>query len=261
LESSIESFINKNIIIEYMKTEILEDMGLTTAEAKIYLALLKSGSTKSGKIIDSTKLQSSTVYHVLGSLLEKGLVSYVLQGKIKYFQATSPENFLSFLDEKKRKFLEILPQLKEMEDLSKQKQTAKVYEGFNGVQTAFNDILTTMSKDEEYYFFQIMKKKLLDDRIIMFFKNYHIKRAEKGIKVKGLTLRKSKNLVNNIFKGIKNTKIRYLDEFTPSGIVIYNNKVITVDWSNIPTAIVIESESISNSYKKFFLEKWKKAKQ
>ena len=94
---------------------MLEDLGLTNAEAKIYLALLQEGQSKTGKIIDVTKMQSSTVYHVLGSLIEKGLVSYILIGKIKYYQAESPESFLFFLDEKKRKLEESLPRLKDIE--------------------------------------------------------------------------------------------------------------------------------------------------
>ncbi len=242
-----------------MDISVFEELGLSNAEAKIYLALLELGSAKSGSIIDRTKLQSSTVYHVLGSLIEKGLVSFVLKGKVKYFQANSPENFLSFLEEKKRKFIEILPLLKEKEKLSKQKQTAKVYEGLNGLKAAFNDILVSLNKGDEYYFFQIIRKKLLDEKIILFFRNYHLKRSSKGITVKGIALSDSKNIIKEIFKDIKKTKIKYLDELIPSGVIIYNNKVINLDLEDIPTAIVIESNAISESYKKFFLEKWKTA--
>ena len=243
-----------------MHTQILEELGLSNAESKIYLALLKIGSTKSGKIIDATKLQSSTVYHVLGSLVEKGLVSFVLKGKVKFFQAAPPETFLNFLEEKRLKFMDILSELKETEGLSKQKQAARVYEGLNGLKVAFNDVLATMKKGEEYFFFQVPTKKLSDEAVIRFLRNYHLKREAKGIKVKGLALKESKKPINNIFKGIKNTQLRFLDEFTPSGILIYQNKVMTVDWQNIPTAIVIESTAIANSYKKFFKQKWQTAK-
>ena len=80
-----------------MDLRILEDLGLSNAEAKIYLALLELGTSKTGKIIDLTKLQSSTIYHVLGSLVEKGLVNYIFEGKIKYYQAESPDSLSFFL--------------------------------------------------------------------------------------------------------------------------------------------------------------------
>ena len=57
-----------------MDTSTLEDIGLSHAEAKIYLTLLELGPSKAGPIIDDTELQSSTVYHVLGSLIKKGLM-------------------------------------------------------------------------------------------------------------------------------------------------------------------------------------------
>jgi len=231
-----------------MDTSILEELGLSNAESKIYLSLLELGISTTGKIIDNTKLQSSTVYHVIGSLIEKGLVSYILKGKVKYYQAEKPESFLIFLEEKKRKFNELLPQLKEKEKISQEKQTAKVYQGINGLKTAFNDILTTMKKGEEYYFFQVPKEDLFNEQLTLFFRNYHLKRSAKGIKVKGLALENSKALVNSIFKGISYTTIRFLDEFTPSGIIIYKDKLITLDWETIPTAFVIQSKAVTNSY-------------
>jgi len=242
-----------------MEIGILEELGLSNAEAKIYMALLELGPSKSGKVIDRTNLQSSTVYHVMGSLIEKGLVSFVHQGKVKHYQAEKPSTFLFFLEEKKRKFMEMLPRLEEKEALASQKQAAQVFKGIKGLQAAFSDVLVSMKPGEEYYFFQVPKKNLFNKQVVLFFRNYHLKRSEKGIKVKGLSLRGSQDLMEKVFGGLKNTKIRYLDEFTPSGIVIYRNKVITLDWEDVPIAIVMESKAIADSYKKFFEEKWKKA--
>src|SRR3989344_5175574 len=113
----MESNINQRKLKQPMDLRILEDLGLSTAEAKIYVALLEQGQSKTGRIIDVTKLQSSTVYHVLGSLIEKGIVSSIHKGKIKYYQAEKPESLLAFLEDKKRKLSDILPELKEKERL------------------------------------------------------------------------------------------------------------------------------------------------
>lgn len=236
----------------------LEEFGLSTAEAKIYVALLEWGLSKTGKIIDATKLQSSTVYHVLGSLVEKGLVSYIYKGKIKLYQAESPESLLVFLEEKKRKLMELLPELKEKEQLSKQKQTAKVYEGVKGLQTAYNNILESMHRGEEYYFFQFPRYKLKNKTIITFFRNYHLKRSAKGIRVKGLASQDTCDIMKEVYT-LPHTKIRYLTECLPTVMVIYNNKVIMLEWEDRPTAFVIQSDAIAHSYKKFFEEKWKQA--
>ena len=51
--------------------EVLEEFGLTEAEAKIYLALLETGSTLAGLIIKKTALHRGTTYQILQRLKEK----------------------------------------------------------------------------------------------------------------------------------------------------------------------------------------------
>jgi len=242
-----------------MDLRILEDLGLSNAEAKIYYALLELGQSKTGQIIDKTKLQSSTVYHVLGSLIEKGIVSHVHIGKVKYYQAESPENLMHFLEEKKKNLQTILPELKEKEIISKQKQSAKVYEGIKGMTAAFNDILETMNPGEEYYFFQFPPGKLEEPQIKRFFKKYHMKRSEKGIKVKGIADPRCKKQMKEIYT-LPHTETRFLDNPSPNVAAFYKGKIIYVDWEDVPTAFTITSQSMYELQKNFFLEKWEIAK-
>lgn len=244
-----------------METQILEELGVSNAEAKIYLTLLELGSSKTGKIIDKTKLQSSTVYHLLGALIEKGLVSYIHKGKIKFFQAESPEIFLTKLEDKKNKFQEILPQLKQKEESLKNKLGAQIFEGFNGLNAVFEDIIQTMKKGDTYYFFsspsENIKSKIWDN----IFRSFHLKRSKKGINVKGLSTPANKQVLKDLFNDVKHTQIGFIDEFAPTGIIIYANKIVTWEWQEKPIAVVIESKTIARSYKDFFEKMWKIAKK
>src|SRR3989344_9572014 len=82
--------------------KILEGIGLTKNEIKIYLALLKLGQTTSWSIIKETGVHTSKVYYGLQRLLDKGLASYVIISNTKHFAATDPSRLLDFLDDKKR---------------------------------------------------------------------------------------------------------------------------------------------------------------
>ena len=62
-----------------MDTSILEDLGLTQAEIKVYIALLELGSSSAGQILEKSGLQNSVVHRALNSLIEKGLISYILE--------------------------------------------------------------------------------------------------------------------------------------------------------------------------------------
>ena len=87
----------------------LEDLGLTNAEIKVYLTLLETGQTKVGAIIKKSDLQSSVVHNSINKLQDKGLISYIKKGKIKHYKATDPKNFMDFIEEKKKNFQQILP--------------------------------------------------------------------------------------------------------------------------------------------------------
>ncbi len=108
-----------------MDTQILEDLGLTNAEIKTYLSLLDIGSSTAGPILEKSGLQNSVVHRSLHALIEKGLINYVLEGKRHVYSATDPEQLLHFLDEKKRRVAEILPELKARQHLRRPKEQAQ----------------------------------------------------------------------------------------------------------------------------------------
>lgn len=69
-----------------MLSELIQ-LGLTSGEARIYLSLLKLGSSKVGSIVKDSRVSYSKVCDVLERLITKGLVSYVTFDIIsKYWQ-------------------------------------------------------------------------------------------------------------------------------------------------------------------------------
>ena len=84
-----------------MDISILEDLGLTQAETKVYLALLELGSSTAGPILEKSGLQNSVVHRALNSLIAKGLINFVSEGKRKIYQATNPEKIIEATDKTK----------------------------------------------------------------------------------------------------------------------------------------------------------------
>ena len=87
-----------------MGYEILQEIGLTQTEIKVYLSLLELGPSSAGRILEKSKLPNSTIHRDLNSLIEKGIINYILEGKKKVYQANKPELFLTLLDDKKKRF-------------------------------------------------------------------------------------------------------------------------------------------------------------
>ena len=155
----------------------------------------------------------------------------------------------------------MMPMLKRMEAGGKQEQkSARVFESLKGFRSAFNDVYVTMKPGEEYYFFQVDSEQLQKKRIKMCFQNWHLRRSAKGIKVKGLAVKGAKLFMKGIYD-LPHTKVRFVDDFLPTGMVVYKDKVLLLDLGEPPTAFLIQSRPIADCFASFFEAKWKTAKE
>ena len=85
-----------------MNKEIFKQIGFTDGETKVYLALLKLGSTTAGPLTHKSRVSRSKVYEILERLMEKGLVSFIIKEKTKYFQAAEPSKIQDYLEKKEK---------------------------------------------------------------------------------------------------------------------------------------------------------------
>ena len=99
-----------------MQEDILQKIGLTNNESKIYLALLNRRNCLVSQLVAETKLNRTHIYDRLEKLIDKGLVSYIIMSEKKYFNAVSPNKLLQMIEEeekeilkRKKEFLSILP--------------------------------------------------------------------------------------------------------------------------------------------------------
>src|SRR3989338_3484937 len=97
-------------------------LGLTETESKVYLALLKRGSSLAGKVTKETGLHRRTVYDTIERLIEKGLASYIVTNNQRYFEAIDPERLMQILKEKESILLSHLPELKGLYKSTKEKK-------------------------------------------------------------------------------------------------------------------------------------------
>jgi len=233
-----------------MDISVLEKLGLTKAEINVYLSLLEIGSTKVGLVIRKSGLQSSVVHNVLYSLIEQGLVSYVKKGKIKVYQAVAPRKILEMIEDQKKKFLSVLPELELKHKLSGEKEEAEVFEGRKGVMNMLNILIDDVKKDEEYLFFAIDVEE--NEEVQNFFLNYDLKRKEKNLIVKGLADLRLKKLFNG-----RKMKMKYPKIPIPSNISICHGKIAFFSWGEKPVGYMIRSKQIVDIYQNYFGRVWK----
>jgi len=250
---------NINIPADYpksMDTKILKEIGLTETEIKAYLSLLTLGATSAGRIVEETGVYRKNLYDALNKLIEKGLVSYVIEDKIRVFQAKNPENLEKYLDEKKAKIeeqkQEIQKTISELNSLLSKAPVeieSEIYRGTEGIKTILKECLNY----KEVLFIGATGD--VENRLPYFWPQYNKKREKLKCKWKLLLVHESKN------KPI--TKSQYYEyKILPrilSGlnvIYIYGDYVANVLWLEKPIAFVIKHKALANNYRKYFNFLW-----
>ena len=241
-----------------MDTSILEDLGLTQAEIKGYLALLELGNSSAGPILEKSGLQNSVVYRALNSLVGKGLISYILEGKKKIYQATNPENFHDFINDKIKRFDDILPELKRKQQISKVTSFAEMFKGKKGINQLYTTLLN--SKGKEYNTFgggSEVTYKVMGEN---WWKNLHVKRIAKKIPCRQVFDETIRNFGNELNKK-SITKIKFLPkEYAQlQETIIIGNYVGIAIFTENPYGILIKDKVVADGYRKQFEILWNKA--
>ncbi len=241
--------------------EIFKELGFSEREIKVYLALLELGQTTVGPIAAKTRLQHSKVYQTLEKLIDRGLVSFIIRSKTKYFQAQDPKQILNIIKEKEHRFSEILPKLQQKQQFSKEKQIATVYEGYKAIKAMFNLIFDELDKKSYYYVFAFKDEYITSKLASRFLRNVHIQLSEKNIDDRLIAHNSIKKEFKKNYSDIRGIKYRFTKINLPFGLMIINNRVINWVWGERPTAVEVVSKQIAQQYKKFFLEIWKIAEE
>jgi len=236
-----------------MKVEqVLENLGFSPNEIKVYLILNDHGSTKAGKIAKLAKVDRSSCYNSLKSLTEKGIVSYVSIGQVKWFQATGPKRLLDYVKEQEEDIMGILSELQARHKAKKIEGQVRLFNGLKGVKSIFLDIART-GRDN----FVFGSEGQFSEKMPEFALQFDRLKKEKNIKTK-LIIRKDKRELDK-----KTSNYRYIPGIAESPAVtnIYGNKIAIIIWTDEPEGIIIENEAAAKAYKSYFDFMWKKAKE
>lgn len=235
----------------------LQEIGLTDAEAKIYIALLKLQEATAGEIAKHTNLQRSTVYFALDKLINSGLISHITKNNVKIFMAENPDYLRKLVDEKRQKVDKILGKLKAIE---KQKKGIKVqvYEGYEGLKYLIKKRMDWLKKGHEVCIIASRESYGYEKYKILWQQHEKV-RKKKGAIIKLISPEKDRKIAEKEFKE-KGRYERFIDWDLPASFVVYGNVVSIIILGEEEIQIHIEDERIAKAYKHYFNLMWKQAR-
>ena len=240
-----------------MHEDILKSIGLTDAEAKVYLALVELGSTTATAVITKSGLHKSTTYESLERLIERGLASSIVKGKKTFFQAAKPEKLLDILRERESNIKRILPELELKDKLAKTHQEVIVYEGKDGLKTLLEDFLkvkkdvyviggTEKMSEQLKFFLPHIDRQLIKLKIKLYFA-YNEDSRQRGQETAKLPFVKLKFVPKEFI--------------SPISIAVYGNKSAIIRFTEKPIVVLMEDNETAKSFMNYFNLLWKLAKE
>ncbi len=239
----------------------LQFLGLLPEEIKIYLTLLKYGTSSVAGISRITKIGRVNCYHYIEKLLAKGLITQSQKSKVKHFTAENPRIFINKEQEKLNIATDLIPELLAISSTSGEKPKIQIFEGWDGVRNIFHKMVEAESREIVSFSNFDKLSELLPD----FLPEHFEKRLEKGIKTRFISpwTETAEKFRGNFFpadmdRKLLETFLIHQNEFYfDSEITIFAGFVAIINLNKKnPVGVVIENPEIYRTQKTIFDLAW-----
>ena len=246
--------------------KILEALGLSEKEAKVYLASLELGEAAPAEIAKHAGINRATTYVIAEKLVKDGLMSQLEKDKKTYFMAENPEQLLRLLRKqeqdiknKEQEFQKYLPELKTIFDTAGERPKVRFFEGKEGLRAIQEDFFKSKDrKIEEVYSSDDLHNVFSGDDLQELFKA----RKAKKFKSRALYVRKDGKLPKPPLPEITEMRMVPADKFPiHSDILFYDDKVAMVSLKGKLVGAIIENKAITDTLRSIFNLAWEAAEK
>lgn len=237
----------------------LINLGFDKNEAKVYLALLDTGKTSVGKIVEKSGLHRELVYEAFKRLEKKGYVHSSISQKKRHYQAENPQVILEQIQIKEAEARQILPKL--LEKYTAVPQIIRVLEGREGFEEVQKDKLKALKRGETYYVIGASGKgwyQTTQD----FFYQYHLKQQKRGIQAQMVSYKgEAEEILKSEPPGFAEVRVLPQEFSPPASTKIYADRVAIQIFGSQPVVLLIQNPAVAETYKEYFQILWEMAKK
>ncbi|MBT4541902.1 MAG: hypothetical protein HOC34_02995, partial [Candidatus Magasanikbacteria bacterium] len=205
----------------------LAAFGLSDSEITLYLASLEMGPQSVLQLSKKTKLSRVTIYAVIETLTEKGLMSSIQKGKKQYYAAEPPERLVSVAEKHihnlEGNIGEMKAHLQELKLVqSGDKPVVKMFEGKEGLVAIQQSVLDTKTEEIREFGNLDNINKIFNDHG-EHFKKFFNELESRGVKRRAYFLAKEQSPVKRTER--EEYRVISQDKEFHGDILIYEDKV------------------------------------
>lgn len=246
-----------------MYQELLQKVGLSLNEARVYEAMLLTGEANVNKISIRSKVHRRNVYDSLHKLIEKGLASETFVKGEKFFKATDPERLKQIIKEKETALDSSLLDMKKLYLSVQPDAEAYFFKGIEG----FKNYLQAILEQKQTVYFIGAKAFWLDPRLQHYIAHFDKERRKLGIKFVHLFDYEVKEQQPEILKLVgKPYKFLPKKYSSSTAVDIFGDYVVTFvgvksgELYEEPLQFVLKSKLLADGYRKYFQFMWDNCK-
>ena len=126
----------------------LVELGLNETEARFYLAALELGQAPVREVAQKAGISRTNAYDVCTRLAEHGLIAQTPRapGQSMLVVAERPEHLVELIEQRRKRALEVLPELRSLHNTSRSKPRVRYFEGPEGIKSVLDDTLECADK-------------------------------------------------------------------------------------------------------------------
>jgi predicted transcriptional regulator len=246
-----------------MNEEVLENLGLTTNEAKVYQALLEVSEGSIWDIAKQADIHRRNAYDVMKRLIDRGLAYEVLpkEGRSHEYAPVHPEKLEEVVQEKMKDLESVMPALSKKFEDTAQDQSIYIYEGVGGLKNFIRLIIEETPEDGTIHGIG-SKGTWFDSRLQPWAKRQGEKLESQNIESKLIYDEDIKNHTEVI--EVINGPFKFLPEkyTTGSSIDIFGDYVAVYSGVNIKqlqtdiTIFILKDKTLAKDAKKWWQFMW-----
>jgi sugar-specific transcriptional regulator TrmB len=247
-----------------MFQELLQKIGLSLNEARVYEALIYHGEANVNTLSIKSKVHRRNVYDSINKLIEKGLASETFVKGEKLFKPIDPQRLTEILKEKETALNAYLPEIKKMYQSVQPEAEAYLFRGIEGVKNYLQLIL----QEKQTVYFIGAKAMWLDPRLKHYLPHFEKERKKLGIKFMHLFDAEVKQQKPEILKLVGKPYKFLPKNYSSSTMVdIFGDYVVTFvgakpgELYEEPLMFVMKSKLLADGYRQFFQFMWDNCKE
>ena len=249
-----------------MSLKMLEQIGLSEEQAKIYSTLISHGTLPARKIASYTGINRSLIYKITKELIAHNLViEHKAPGKISTFTAEHPSHLQKIIDRRNQDIklanqalVETVGSLGAQFNLTCNKPSIYYFDGLSGIEMLNRDIIDTKAPvrlirspfDNNTEDLDRHAKKLLESR------------AAAGISTQLIVpIKNTQSTITpewDVKNLIERRRVPREELHNPAQIVIYGNKVALTSFADCMITTIVEDQKIADSFAMLFDIIWNK---